>query len=34
MQPQEFLRYRRELLHVASKLNFRSPARRVRGARA
>jgi len=27
---QEFLRYRRELMHVASKLNFRSPAREVR----
>lgn len=26
---QEFLRYRRELMHVASKLNFRSPAREV-----
>lgn len=28
---QEFLRYRRELMHVASKLNFRSPAREVCG---
>lgn len=27
---QEFLRYRREMMHVASKLNFRSPAREVR----
>lgn len=26
----EFLRYRRELLYIASKLNFRSPAREVR----
>eukprot|EP00955_Chlamydomonas_euryale_P064276 358919-Chlamydomonas_euryale.AAC.1 len=26
----EFLRYRRELLYVTSKLNFRSPAREVR----
>jgi len=26
----EFIRYRRELMHVASKLNFRSPAREVR----
>jgi len=26
----EFLRYRREMLYVASKLNFRSPAREVR----
>ncbi len=28
---QEFLRYRREMMHVASKLNFRSPAREVGG---
>ncbi|KAG2495020.1 hypothetical protein HYH03_006952 [Edaphochlamys debaryana] len=27
---QEFIRYRREMLHVASKLNFRTPAREVR----
>jgi cell division protease FtsH len=25
----EFIRYRREILHVGSKLNFRSPARQV-----
>ncbi|GIL84930.1 hypothetical protein Vretimale_9765 [Volvox reticuliferus] len=27
---QEFIRYRREMLHVASKLNFRTPAREIR----
>ena len=27
----EFLRFRREMMHVASKLNFRSPARQVGG---
>jgi hypothetical protein len=27
---QEFIRYRREMLQVASKLNFRTPAREVR----
>mmetsp|Transcript_3123 Transcript_3123/g.6809 ORF Transcript_3123/g.6809 Transcript_3123/m.6809 type:complete len:1041 (+) Transcript_3123:95-3217(+) len=27
---QEFLRYRRELMYITSKLNFRSPAREVR----
>jgi cell division protease FtsH len=26
----EFIRYRREILHVGTKLNFRSPARQVR----
>lgn len=25
----EFIRYRREILHVGTKLNFRSPARQV-----
>jgi cell division protease FtsH len=25
----EFIRYRREILHVSSKLNFRTPARQV-----
>lgn len=28
----EFIRYRREILHVGTKLNFRSPARQVREA--
>lgn len=28
---QEFIRYRREMLYITSKLNFRSPAREVSG---
>ena len=30
LRKNEFLRYRRELLYITSKLNFRSPAKEVR----
>lgn len=32
LRKNEFLRYRRELLYIASKLNYRSPAKEVGGA--